>query len=86
MKANKNRRSALTRLSTVAASLAIGAVLLPAIAAAQGKEIIFALVAGSFLHISTTIFFETSPNHKIDLRYWLIMSLGCLLAIYLEFV
>ena len=52
----------------------------------EGKEIIFALVAGSFLHISTTIFFETSPNHKIDIRHWLVMSLGCGLAICLEFV
>jgi zinc transporter ZupT len=52
----------------------------------QGIEIIFALVAGSFLHISTTIFFETSPHHKFDIRHWLIMLSGCGLAISLDFI
>lgn len=52
----------------------------------QVMEILFALVAGSFLHISTTIFFETSPHHKLNVRHWTVMLLGCLLAISLEYI
>lgn len=47
---------------------------------------IFALVSGSFLNISTTIFFETSPHHRFDLRYVFTAIIGALLAILLEFL
>lgn len=56
----------------------------------QGWEtfttIIYPLVAGSFLHISTTIFIESSPEHNFNL-YKLIASLiGALLAVVAHLV
>jgi hypothetical protein len=38
--------------------------------------IFFAIVAGSFLQISTTIFIESDPNHKLDWRRFSISLLG----------
>lgn len=46
---------------------------------------IFAIVCGSFLHISTTIFVETSPNHHFGINKMLISLLGAFLAIVVEF-
>ncbi|HEX8548341.1 MAG TPA: ZIP family metal transporter [Cytophagaceae bacterium] len=47
---------------------------------------IFALVAGNFLYISTTIFFESSPNHKFKARKLLVSLLGAALAVIVEYV
>jgi hypothetical protein len=47
---------------------------------------LFAIVCGSFLHISTTIFVESSPNHHFGLNKILISILGALLAIAVEFL
>lgn len=46
---------------------------------------LFAVVCGSFLHIATTIFVETSPNHKFGLSRILIALTGALLAILVEY-
>lgn len=46
--------------------------------------ILFAFVSGSFLHISTTIFVETSPNHHFGLKKFLVSVLGAGLAIVAE--
>ena len=48
--------------------------------------IMFAIVCGSFLHISTTIFVESSPNHHFGLTKILISLSGALLAILAEFL
>ena len=48
--------------------------------------ILFAIVCGSFLHISTTIFVETSPNHNLGLNKTLISIVGAGLAILVEFL
>ncbi|MDN3668880.1 ZIP family metal transporter [Echinicola jeungdonensis] len=48
-------------------------------------EVMFGLVAGGFLHISTTIFFETSPHHKFHLNRLLISVLAALIAILSEY-
>lgn len=48
--------------------------------------ILFAIVCGSFLHISTTIFVEASPEHHFGLNKILISLLGALLAIMVEFL
>lgn len=48
--------------------------------------ILFAIVCGSFLHISTTIFVEASPEHHFGLNKILVSILGALLAILVEFV
>ncbi|MTI32056.1 ZIP family metal transporter [Xanthovirga aplysinae] len=45
---------------------------------------IFALVCGNFLHISTTILFENSPEHSFNSKKLLYSLLGFLLAIGIE--
>ncbi len=52
----------------------------------QGVGILFGLVAGSFLHISTTIFFESSPQHKVQWEKLLVSFLAAGLAILSEFL
>ena len=47
-------------------------------------DILFALVAGSFLHISTTIVFEGSPGHKFKLNRLSVSILGALIAVGVE--
>jgi len=47
--------------------------------------IMFAIVCGSFLHISTTIFVEASPDHNFGLNKILISVFGALLAIVAEY-
>ncbi|MCC6838400.1 MAG: zinc/iron permease, partial [Bacteroidia bacterium] len=41
---------------------------------------IMAVVVGIFLHISTTILFESSENHRFNLIKFLIIILGAALA------
>lgn len=53
---------------------------------AMYSEILFALVSGSFLHISTTIVFESSPQHKFKISRILISILGAVLAILVQVV
>ena len=48
--------------------------------------ILFAVVAGNFLYISTTIFFETSPNHKFKANKLLVSALGAFAAIIAEYL
>ncbi|MCS5491048.1 MULTISPECIES: ZIP family metal transporter [Algoriphagus] len=48
--------------------------------------VLFGLVSGGFLHISTTIFFESSPHHKLQLNKLLVSFLAAGLAILSEFL
>jgi len=48
---------------------------------AEYLEIFFAVVAGSFLQISTTIFIESDPNHKLDWQKFSISVLGAGMAV-----
>ncbi len=50
----------------------------------EGFLIIFALVSGNFLHISTTIYFESSPDHTFHKKKIFISLLGALLAVLVE--
>lgn len=47
---------------------------------------LFALVSGSFLHISTTIFVEASPNHHFGWSKLLVSLLGAVVAILSEYL
>jgi zinc and cadmium transporter len=49
-------------------------------------NILFGLVAGGFLHISTTIIFESSPQHKFQLQKLLIILFAAGLAMLTEYV
>jgi len=44
------------------------------------------LVAGNFLHISTTILFESSPDHRFNRNKLLATLLGLLLAVVSDFI
>lgn len=47
-------------------------------------NIFYGIVAGSFLHISTTIFFESSPDHRFYLNKVIVSMIAFALAISLE--
>jgi zinc transporter ZupT len=45
---------------------------------------VYPLVAGSFLHISTTIFFENSPDHRFNFRKLVVSFIGAGLGAMVE--
>lgn len=47
--------------------------------------ILFAIVSGNFLHISTTIVFETSEDHHFNARKLAVAILGALVAVGAEY-
>ncbi len=47
---------------------------------------LFAFVSGGFLHISTTIFVESSPNHHFGIKKFVVSLTGAIVAILTEFV
>lgn len=51
----------------------------------ETMSVLFALVTGSFLHISTTIFVESSPEHKFGLKKLLVSIVGAGLALFSEY-
>jgi zinc transporter ZupT len=51
----------------------------------EGVGILYGLVTGGFLHISTTIFFESSPHHKFQLNKLLVSFAAAGLAIASEY-
>ncbi|MFC3416369.1 ZIP family metal transporter [Algoriphagus hitonicola] len=51
----------------------------------NGIGVLYGLVAGGFLHISTTIFFESSPQHKLQVNKLLVSFFAAGLAIVSEF-
>jgi zinc transporter ZupT len=51
---------------------------------ADKMGLLYALVSGSFLHISTTIFFESSPHHQLEWKRLLWTFLGAFLALAVE--
>jgi zinc and cadmium transporter len=48
----------------------------------ENSRIILALAVGIFLHISTTILFESSEGHKFDLKKFAIIVIGFAIAIF----
>lgn len=51
-----------------------------------GLIYLYALVSGNFLHISTTIVFESSPEHRFNGKKLLIAVLGALVAVGVEYL
>lgn len=49
-------------------------------------NILYGLVAGGFIHISTTIIFESSPQHNFQIRKLLIIIFAASLAIFSEYI
>ena len=56
------------------------------ILSAAGLVYLYALVCGNFLHISTTIVFEGSPEHRFDARRMAVVVLGALAAVAVEYM
>lgn len=50
----------------------------------EGTTMLFAFVAGNFLHIATTIFIESSPDHKWNSKKLFISILGAVTAALIE--
>lgn len=65
----------------------LGLILSTSLVLSEGTVLtLFAIVCGSFLHISTTIFVETSPEHSFGLNKTLVSLLGAGLAIVAEYM
>lgn len=47
---------------------------------------LYALVCGNFLHISTTIVFESSPEHRFNAQKLAVAVFGALVAVCVEYV
>jgi len=56
------------------------------ILSATGLVYLYAIVSGNFLHISTTIVFEGSPEHRFDARRMAVVVLGALAAVAVEYI
>jgi zinc and cadmium transporter len=52
----------------------------------EGVGILYGLVTGGFLHISTTIFFESSPHHKFQLNKLVVTFIAAILAMASEYL
>ena len=53
---------------------------------ATGLILLYALVSGNFLHISTTIVFESSPEHHFNARKLTVAIIGALVAVGVEYL
>src|SRR6478735_3440366 len=51
-----------------------------------GLIYLYALVCGNFLHISTTIVFESSPEHRFNARKMAVAIFGALVAVAVEYI
>jgi zinc transporter ZupT len=51
-----------------------------------GMIFLYAVVCGNFLHISTTIVFESSPEHHFNARKLAVAIFGALLAVGVEYI
>jgi zinc transporter ZupT len=47
---------------------------------------LYALVCGNFLHISTTIVFESSPEHRFNAKKLAVAIFGSLIAVCVEYI
>jgi zinc transporter ZupT len=56
------------------------------ILSADGLLYVYALASGNFLHISTTIVFEGSPDHRFNARRMSMTVIGSLVAVAVEFI
>lgn len=52
----------------------------------QGLIFLYALVSGNFLHISTTIVFESSPEHRFNAKKLAVAIVGALVAVMVEYM
>jgi zinc transporter ZupT len=87
----KSRRNAIPHLIGFSVSAPFGLLLSSYLA--QNELIspaalmyLYALVCGNFLHISTTIVFESSPEHRFNAKKLAVAVFGALVAVAVEYV
>ncbi len=56
------------------------------ILSAKGLIYLYAIVSGNFLHISTTIVFEGSPDHRFNAKRMAVAAVGSLVAVAVEYI
>jgi zinc transporter ZupT len=54
------------------------------ILSSTGMMYLYALVSGNFLHISTTIVFESSPEHRFNAKKLSVAIIGALIAVVIQ--
>ena len=82
----KNKKKALALLLIFALSSPLGLILSEHLSHSEILPerymiIFFAIVTGGFLQISTTIFIESDPHHKLDWKRFSVSVLGALAAV-----
>ncbi|HYG01481.1 MAG TPA: ZIP family metal transporter [Chryseosolibacter sp.] len=56
------------------------------ILSSNGLMYLYAVVCGNFLHISTTIVFESSPEHRFNARKMIVAIAGAIVAVAVEYI
>lgn len=86
-----SRKKALPHLIVFSIAAPVGLLLSTMLAnheilTASGMVALYALVCGNFLHISTTIVFESSPEHRFNAQKMAVAVVGALLAVAVEYM
>jgi zinc transporter ZupT len=86
-----SKKQAIPYLVAFSLAAPIGLIISTEIVAAdlmnqRGMVFLYALVSGNFLHISTTIVFESSPEHRFNARKLAVAIAGALLAVAVEYM
>jgi zinc transporter ZupT len=87
----QSRTKALPHLIGFSLAAPIGLVISTYLAAheilsATALIYLYALVCGNFLHISTTIVFESSPEHRFNAKKLAVAVFGSLVAVMVEYI
>ena len=82
----KNKKKAFLLVTIFALASPLGLIVSDHVSHMEGVSsdyliIFFAIVAGSFLQISTTIFIESDPQHKLNWKNYTIALIGALSAV-----
>lgn len=87
----RSRKRALPYLAVFSLAAPVGLLISSYLASEEvlsstGLVYLYALVCGNFLHISTTIVFESSPGHKFNARKTAVAVFGALVAVTVEYI
>lgn len=86
-----SRKKALPHLIGFSLAAPIGLLLSTYLADAEilsatGLIYLYALVSGNFLHISTTIVFESSPEHRFNALKMIVAVVGAMVAVAVQYL
>ena len=87
----RSRAQAIPHLAVFSVAAPIGLLISTYLAdvnilTSSGLTYLYALVCGNFLHISTTIVFESSPDHHFNARKLAVAIVGALIAVGVEYM